>query len=102
AARGTSEAGGDRGAAVRRPEEPYRSTLLQRYYHDLSVAAIAERGATPLNTVKARIARGLEKLRAELDRRYGGDRRAWCHWLMVLGSRPEAAIPMPRPAGRPG
>jgi len=89
---GTLEAQAQLLEALRRLEEPYRSTLVQRYYHDLAPREIAERGGTPLNTVKARLARGLERLRTELDRRYGGDRKAWCHWLTVLGA-PAATVP---------
>ncbi|HEX6886234.1 MAG TPA: sigma-70 family RNA polymerase sigma factor [Planctomycetota bacterium] len=91
---GTLEAQAQLLEALRKLEEPYRSTLVQRYYHDLSPSAIAERAGTPLNTVKARLARGLEKLRGEMDRRYHGDRRAWCHWLTVLG--PPGAVPLER------
>jgi len=96
---GTLEAQAQLLEALRRLEEPYRSTLVQRYYHDLAPSAIAERAGTPLNTVKARLARGLEKLRAEMDRRYHGDRRAWCHWLTVLGAPP---VPVGIPGGPGG
>jgi RNA polymerase sigma-70 factor (ECF subfamily) len=78
--------------ALRTLEEPYRSTLVQRYYHDLAPKEIAERGGVPLDTVKSRLARGLAKLREDLDRRYGGDRGAWCHWLWTL-ARPGAGVP---------
>ncbi len=100
---GTLEAQAQLVEALRKLDEPYRSTLVQRYYHDLAPKEIAERSGAPLNTVKARLARGLERLRAELDRRYGGDRSAWCHWLTVLGS-PAVPIAVPRGAesGGPG
>ncbi len=89
---GTLEAQAKLIEALRELEEPYRSTLVQRYYHDLAPKEIAERAGAPLNTVKARLARGLEKLRAAMDQRYRGDRKAWCHWLTVLGSTPPPAI----------
>lgn len=95
---GTLEAQAQLLEALRKLEEPYRSTLVQRYYHDLAPSAIAERAGAPLNTVKARLARGLEKLRGEMDRRYHGDRRAWCHWLTVMGTPP---VPVVNP-GAPG
>ncbi len=88
--------------ALRKLDEPYRSTLLQRYFHDLPPQAIAERTGTPLNTVKARLARGLERMRAELDRRYGNDRGAWCHWLLVLGGPSAAIAPALSPATSTG
>lgn len=89
---GTLEAQARLVDALRTLEEPYRSTLLQRYYHDLAPKEIAERGGVPLDTVKSRLARGLAKLREDLDRRYGGDRGAWCHWLWTL-ARPGAGVP---------
>src|SRR5262245_51743094 len=57
---GTIEAQAQLIEALRRLEEPYRSTLVKRYYHDLAPSEIAESTGTPLNTVKARLARGLE------------------------------------------
>ncbi len=57
--------------------EPYRATLLLRYYEDLSSAEIARRLAIPAATVRSRLKRGLDELRARLDARAGGDRRRW-------------------------
>ena len=57
--------------------EPYRATLLLRYYEDLSAARIAERLGIPAATVRSRLKRGLDELRARLDARQGGDRRRW-------------------------
>ncbi len=57
--------------------EPYKATLLQRYYDDLSPAEIGRNSGTPAGTVRARISRGLDLLRARLDRRCAGQRRAW-------------------------
>lgn len=98
---GTLEAQAKLIEALRELEEPYRSTLVQRYYHDLAPKEIAERAGTPLNTVKARLARGLEKLRTGMDRRYRGDRSAWCHWLMSLGNPPLVPATAPSSTGTP-
>lgn len=102
---GTLEAQARLIEALRELEEPYRSTLVQRYYHDLAPKEIAERSGTPLNTVKARLARGLERLRAAMDKRYRGDRGAWCHWLVSLGNPPVVPVPTtpsaPAPTARP-
>src|SRR5262249_6011404 len=54
--------------------EPYQGTLVQRYFLELSPAQIAERTGTPLATVKSRLQRGLDLLRAALARRGG---RGW-------------------------
>ncbi len=90
---GTLEAQAKLIEALRELEEPYRSTLVQRYYHDLAPKEIAERAGTPLNTVKARLARGLAKLRTAMDQRYRGDRGAWCHWLISLAHPPVVPLP---------
>lgn len=62
-------------AAVLALDEPYRSTLVLRYFENLAPRAIAERLGAPLETVRTRTKRGLEALRAELERRGGKD--AW-------------------------
>ncbi|HEX8952801.1 MAG TPA: sigma-70 family RNA polymerase sigma factor, partial [Polyangia bacterium] len=57
--------------------EQYRSTLLLRYYEDLSPSEIARRQKIPAGTVRWRLKHGLELLRANLDARFSGDRRRW-------------------------
>jgi RNA polymerase sigma-70 factor (ECF subfamily) len=64
-------------AALERLEEPYQSTLFLRFWDDLAPSAIARRTGVPVATVKTRLARGLARLRAELDDRHGGERKAW-------------------------
>ncbi|MDB4971123.1 MAG: hypothetical protein JWN44_6812 [Myxococcales bacterium] len=64
-------------AALLEVAEPYRSTLLWRYYEDLSAAEIARRCGVPAGTVRWRIKHGLTLLRANLDTRFNGDRRRW-------------------------
>lgn len=83
--------------SVERLREPYRATLYLRYYRGLAPEEIAAETATPVKTVKTRLARGLEELRLELDRLHGGDRRAWVALLLPL-ARPEPALPAPAPA----
>src|SRR5262245_43452992 len=64
-------------AAVMRLDEPYRTAVLLRYYEELTPAQIARRLGVPAPTVRTHVARGLERLREQLDREHGGDRRAW-------------------------
>src|SRR5262245_14733681 len=71
-------------AAVMRLDEPFRTAVLLRYYEDLTPAQIARRLALPAATVRTRVARGLERLRAQLDREHGDDRAAWALPLCAL------------------
>lgn len=58
-------------------DEPYRSTLLMRYYEELEPKEIAQRLGIPSSTVRGRLKEGLDRLRVRLDREFGGDRRRW-------------------------
>src|SRR5688572_26778406 len=69
---------------VLRLEEPYRSTVLLRYFEELSPAEIARRQGVPVNTVYTRLRRAIEELRTQLDRAHGGDRKAWLTILLPL------------------
>jgi RNA polymerase sigma factor (sigma-70 family) len=70
--------------------EPYRSTISQRYYEDLSPTDIARRQGVPAGTVRSRLHHGLLRLRQRLDERCG-NRRAWMlallPWLKGPGTR---------------
>ena len=65
-------------------DEPYRETLIRRWYRDEKPAAIARAMQVPVKTVDTRLARGIEKLRAELTARRGGASRDWCLMLAPL------------------
>lgn len=65
--------------------EPYRSTILLRYFEDLSAQGVSQHQRVPVTTVKSRVKRGLEMLRAKLDGKYGG-RRAWLKALAPLAA----------------
>src|SRR5688572_17048419 len=71
--------------------EPYRSTVLLRFFEERSAADIARIQGVPLDTVKTRLRRGLAELRERLDRRHGGGRRAWRLALFPLAGL--AALP---------
>ncbi len=62
--------------AVLALDEPYRTCVLLRYFEELPPREIAERLGRPVNTVRTQVARGLERLRSELDAEYG-DRNSW-------------------------
>ncbi len=80
-------------AAVLALEEPYRTTILLRFFDDLTPSEIAEREGVPLETARTRQKRALAMLRARLEQE-GRDWRE--EWLVALigGSWPRA-----KPAG---
>ena len=63
--------------------EPYRGTIVARYFEDQMPAAIAEAQGVPVKTVKTRLSRGLAQLRKQLDATHGS-RRAWAMPLGLL------------------
>jgi RNA polymerase sigma-70 factor (ECF subfamily) len=71
--------------AVLALDEPYRSTIVLRFFEQLDVDAIATRTGSPRNTVRSRLQRGLQLLRARLDQ--GGGRQRWLPGVIVLGGR---------------
>lgn len=70
--------------AVDALDEPYRTTLVLRFFDGLSPRAIAARDGVPRKTVYTRIERGLGRLRAGLDARCGNDRAVWMGALFAL------------------
>ena len=73
-------------------DEPYRGTVWQRYYKGLEPAEIARREGVPASSVRRRLSVALGRLREGLDRRYGGERVAWCHALAPLAGAPAAKL----------
>jgi RNA polymerase sigma-70 factor (ECF subfamily) len=71
------------GEALVTVPEPFRSTLILRYFGGLEPTEIARREGIPPVTVRTRVKRGLEYLREELDRRHGG-REAWSGLVVRL------------------
>jgi hypothetical protein len=76
-------------------EEPYRETVLLRYFENLPPRAIARRLAVPVETVRTRLKRALETLRARLDRDYGA-RGAWSLALVPFARAPLSPAPLVR------
>lgn len=66
--------------------EPYRETIVLRFFENLDVDAIALRMQTKRNTVRSRVQRGLDALRERLDRAHGG-REHWLPAVSALGAR---------------
>jgi len=74
--------------AVLALEEPYRSTLLMRFFEQLSYDEIARRTGVTRAAVNSRVTRALEQLRQRLENTYGGDRRALGLALIPLAKLP--------------
>lgn len=63
--------------AVEALAEPYRSTVLMRFFHGWDARRIAAHQGLPVATVRSRLQRALQSLRQRLDAEHDGDRRAW-------------------------
>jgi RNA polymerase sigma-70 factor (ECF subfamily) len=75
-------------------DEPYRSTILLHYFEGLSLSDIARERKLSASSVRTHHKRGLERLRAELDRRHGGDRESWAVLLAPIAKGSIAAKPI--------
>ena len=74
--------------------EPMRSTVILRYFKDLSSAEIAREQGIPAATVRSRLSRAMEELRTRMDARYDGNRSAWSLALAgSIGLKPQLAPP---------
>jgi RNA polymerase sigma-70 factor (ECF subfamily) len=86
-------------AAVLALDEPYRTVILYRFYRGLGPREIAARLGVPIDTVKTRLRRGLERLRVDFGCGHGHPRRAAQHALTALAawrlSGPGATLPAP-------
>src|SRR5262245_58132192 len=77
-------------AAVRALDEPCRTAVWLRYYEDLPPAAIALRTGEPVKTIKTRLWRALQLLRARLEASHG-ERGGWAQALLPLARGPARA-----------
>jgi RNA polymerase sigma factor (sigma-70 family) len=68
---------------VLRLDEPYRSTVLLRFFGEQTPLEIARAQEVPLDTVKTRLRRAIRRLRARIDHRFGG-RETWSLGILPL------------------
>jgi RNA polymerase sigma factor (sigma-70 family) len=73
-------------------DEPFRTTIVMRYFEDKSAAEIARQIGIPEGTVRWRTKEGLDRLRAALDQQHAGDRCAWIVLLAPLVPRRRPVI----------
>lgn len=88
--------------AVQALAEPWRSTILLRYYENLPHRAVAERLGVPLDTMRTRLKKGLALLRARLDAEQDGKKDAWQLALAPLAGIEPAALTGATPAAAGG
>ena len=79
--------------AVLELPEPFRRTVLLRYFDGCSVGEVASTTGTSPVTVRTRTHRALALLRERLDESQGGDRAAWVALLAPLAVPAAAATP---------
>jgi RNA polymerase sigma factor (sigma-70 family) len=77
--------------------EPYRATLVLRYYEGHSAAEIAEMQGVPAGTVRWRLKQAVDELRRRLDEKHNGDRRAWSLALLPIAGPLRAARKLTKP-----
>lgn len=73
--------------AVLALEEPYRSTVMLRFFEERTPHEIAASQGIPVKTVWTRLSRAIEQLRVALDKKHGS-RDAWCSLLLPLIAMP--------------
>ncbi len=78
-------------AAVTALNDPYRSVVVARFFDELAPREIARRLGVPVDTVKTRLKRGLQQLRARLDSEVVGGRAAWTATLLPVALPATAA-----------
>ena len=86
--------------AVATLPQPFRQTVVLRFYEGQTCADIARSLNAPEGTIRWRLKEGLDRVRRELDARHGDDRSAWVAALTPLMSRPVPGEPAP-PIRRP-
>jgi RNA polymerase sigma factor (sigma-70 family) len=84
--------------AVLALDEPYRTTILLRFFEDLPPRDVATRMGVPVETVRSRVRRAVEQLRTRLDDDHGGRRAAWLAPLLASGITDAPRVPIAAPA----
>jgi RNA polymerase sigma factor (sigma-70 family) len=72
--------------------EPHRRTIVLRYVEGLEPNEIARREGIPAGTVRWRHKQAIERLRAGLDARSGGNRRGWMGLVLPIAKLPTTSV----------
>lgn len=86
--------------AVRALPEPYLTAIYLRYYGEHPLGEIGRLTGVPTETARSRLQRGIELLRAKLDRGFGA-RGSWVLLLGAWAERPERGAGLPGGASAP-
>ncbi|MEW6745473.1 MAG: sigma-70 family RNA polymerase sigma factor [Planctomycetota bacterium] len=79
--------------AVLRLPEPYRSTVILRFFQDATPQQISEQTGIPAATVRTHLHRGIALLRSDFKAKHGS---AWCTTLFPLTGTPGSGTgPLP-------
>lgn len=70
--------------AVMALDEPFRTTVLLRWFDELPVREIASRMETNEALVRKRLERALARLRQQLDREFGSETKQWAGALLAF------------------
>jgi RNA polymerase sigma-70 factor (ECF subfamily) len=73
-------------------DEPLRTVLLLRFFDGHDSTRIARMLRLPAGTVRWRLKTGLDRLRADMDARFGDDRRVWALALAPAATAPALAV----------
>jgi RNA polymerase sigma factor (sigma-70 family) len=73
-------------------DDPYRATLIMRFFNEMSPEEVARAMRTPVETVRTRVKRGLAQLRARFNQQSRGKKRDWRRAFALLLRRPRAAV----------
>lgn len=79
--------------AVLELDEPYRTTVLLRYFEERTPQEIAASARVPLATVKTRLVRGIARLRERLGRTHGPDGRTSVLLALARLEAPAHSLP---------
>jgi RNA polymerase sigma factor (sigma-70 family) len=71
-------------------DEPYRTTVLRRFFEGHTPTEMARAQGIPAGTVRWRLNEGLRRLRARLDEAHGGNRDSWKAILVAPVAAPAA------------
>ncbi len=85
--------------AVLELAEHYRSTIILRYFEELTPTQIANKLDIPASTVRVRLKRGLELLRVRLESEFKEEGRDWVHAILPLALPPRGAMIAPAQEG---